>query len=277
MTMNNPAEIIASMNKRQRREMAAILMRSDMNATGPQCRPTLAAAQASTADELLRQMRQRQTMQRVERSAFEVARVTKLLDKEGLFRFAYVPFVIAELVWDYADTVIICAKELNQPQTKPLSRHIRNARLEYNKLRARHEVAGQREREVANMYVFEDCVKSIFKQMFVNLACDIHREYPELGERSFNLIEATVQCHVLSRALLEYVSNQTAMIEAKVGHPIGSILPKSFLVVDALIPEYFGDKVPSDNFKKLMGTYIKTLAVQIALIKLNDLTELPSK
>lgn len=51
---------------------------------------------------------ERQEKERAERRERELReRIETMFNREELFRFAYVPFVIAELVWDYADTVII--------------------------------------------------------------------------------------------------------------------------------------------------------------------------
>lgn len=74
---------------------------------------------------------ERQEKERAERRERELSeRLKTMFSREELFRFAYVPFVIAELVWDYADTVIIMAHQLNDPACRRLTRAIRNARAE---------------------------------------------------------------------------------------------------------------------------------------------------
>lgn len=42
----------------------------------------------------------------------EEEKLSKILDQDTLFRFAYIPFVIANLAWDYADTIILMASQL---------------------------------------------------------------------------------------------------------------------------------------------------------------------
>ena len=195
--------------------------------------------------------------------------IDKALTRDELFRFAYVPFVIAELVWDYADTVLDMAHRI--PEVKKLSRAIRNARAEYDALRRQYINAESREREIENMYVFEDGVKRITKQMLVNIDIDIKSEYPELIPESRDLLVAVYQCHVLSRALVTYTDNESRKLERKLKHQrVGRILPPPYYVMDKLIPEFVGDKPASAHLKNLFGQYIKSLSVQIGLIALND-------
>lgn len=217
---------------------------------------------------------ERQEKERAERRERELReRLETMFNREELFRFAYVPFVIAELVWDYADTVIIMAQQLNDPACRRLSRAIRNARAEYDHLRHQYIDAQKREREIENGYVFENATKRITNQMMLNVRIDINREYPALNEESRDLLLAVYQCHITSRALLRYLDRESAKVSKRVGHTIGKMLPPSYYVMDKLIPEYIGDKPASARFRKLMNEYINTFATQIALIELNDVPE----
>lgn len=224
-------------------------------------------------DDMLDQLEnaQNERAERAEREHQE--RIDKMFNREELFRFAYVPFVIAELVWDYADTVIIMAKSLNNPATRRLSRAIRNARTDYDRLRHQYIDHEHRERELENGYVFEDAIKRITAQMLLNVRIDINSEYPALNDDSRDLLLAVYQCHIMSKALLRYLDKQSERIVKRVGHPIGKMLPPSYYVMDKLIPEFIGDKPASAHFKKLMSEYISTLAVQMALVELNDITD----
>ncbi len=199
--------------------------------------------------------------------------IEKIFSREQLFRFSYVPFVIAELVWDYADTVMICAQRIGNPATRRLSREIRNARTEYERLRQRHIDADNREREIENGYVFEDGVHDITSQMLVNIQCDIRSAYPDLNDDSRDLLIATYQCHVTSAALLKYIEKQRREVARRLNRNVGNILPPSYMVMHRLIPEYIGDKPATPRFRDLMNKYIDTFAVQIALVELNDKTE----
>lgn len=227
----------------------------------------------TSIDDLLDNIESEQNARAEMREIAHRERIDKMFNREELFRFAYVPFVIAELVWDYADTVIIMAKSLNNPSTRRLSRAIRNARTDYDRLRHQYIDNENRERELENGYVFEDGIKRITNQMLMNIRIDINSEYPALNDDSRDLLIAVHQCNIMSKALLLYLDNQSARIAKRVGHSIGKMLPPSYYVMHKLIPEFIGDKPASAQFNKLMNEYVKTLATQMALVELNDIPE----
>lgn len=270
-----------TMTPAQQKRLSEIMMR-DINAANIMHAPGLPMMPSSMPrvgisitdmDSLLDNL-ERQEKERADQLERELReRIETMFNREELFRFAYVPFVIAELVWDYADTVIIMAQRLNSPACRRLSRAIRNARAEYNHLRHRYIDAESREREIENGYVFEEGTKRITAQMMLNVRLDIDREYPVLNEESRDLLLAVYQCHITSRALLRYLDRQSAQVSKRVGLPIGKMLPPSYYVMDKLIPEYIGDKPASVRFRKLMNDYINTFATQIALVELNDVPE----
>ncbi|MCM1076277.1 MAG: hypothetical protein NC411_02830 [Bacteroides sp.] len=270
------------MTKVQRKRFAE-LMKNDLgNLIGGQPLSGLTVGQPLGApampaprsmEELLTRMEETQKRREEVKKAMSLRQIEKTFSREQLFRFSYVPFVIAELVWDYADTVIIQAEFLGNQLTRKLSRAIRQARAEFVRERQPYVDEDSQERQMDNGYVFEDAVKHITDQMLMNIKIDITKEYPELEENSRDLLIAVYQCHILSKALLLYMSRQKAQVEKMVGHKIGDILPKSYYRMDMLIPEFIGDKPLSPKFEELKKQYISTFATQIGLIELNDTSE----
>lgn len=260
---------LSTMTPAQQKRLTALMMRDFQNGIADGC--AIPAASAESIDKLLdnierSQRRREELLERQNRDALD-----EIFTREELFRFAYVPFVIAELVWDYADTVILLARRLNDPSARRLSRAIRQARTDYDRLRRRHIDAAHRANEVENGYLFEEATSRITAQMALNLRLDIDREYPDLGEDSRNLLQAVYQCHITSRALLRYLDRQSQRVAERVGHSIGKMLPHSYYVMDRLIPEFVGDKPASPRFRELMSRYVDTFANQIALVELNDI------
>lgn len=196
--------------------------------------------------------------------------VRKSFSREELFRLAYVPFVIAELVWDYADSVILMSDRIGNRATRRLSRTIRRAREEYERLRHQYIDIKHREREIENGYKFEEATQNIMAQLTLNIRLDVEREYPDLDSDSRYLLVSVYQCHITSRALLMYLDRQMARAEKRLGMPIGNMLPPSYYIMDRLIMEYVGDKPASDSFRALMAQYIRTYSVQMELAELND-------
>lgn len=220
-------------------------------------------------DEIERKQNERTAA--IDREARQITE--EMFSREELFRIAYVPFVIAELVWDYADTVIIMARQLHDPAVRRLSRAIRQARADYDRLRHHYIDDAHRAGEIDNGYIFEDATRHITSQMMLNVRLDITQEYPDLGDGSRDLLLAVYQCHVISRALLLYIDRQSEYVARRVGHPIGKMLPPSYYLMDSLIPEYIGDKPASARLRDQMDKYINTFATQIALVTLTDIKD----
>lgn len=222
-----------------------------------------------TPEKMLADMEKSQNRRIREFKAGHVEKFNAVLDDdEELFRFAYVPFVIAELVWDYADTVLSIARRCTA--TNKLRRAIIEARKEYDSLRKQFIDKNNRDREIENMYVFENGVKRIADQMLLNIHLDIDSEYPDLEPQERSMLVAVYQCHVFSKALIRYTQRQSARIEKKTGFPLGKILPDSYYIMDRLIPEYIGDKPASKRLKDLLKQYIVSLSTQMGLIVLDD-------
>lgn len=219
--------------------------------------------------DFVRELQRRKAIAEQQREERETLKLSKILDQDTLFRFAYVPFVIAELVWDYADTILTLSAMMRNG-AKKLCRAVKELRRDYDRVRTPYIDEAHRDSEVENMYVFEDGVKDIYSQMLVNLRCDLKSEYPSLDNDNVDFLTAVYQCDITMQSLLIYTRKQTEKIERIVGHRIGNILPKQMYQLARLIPEFVGDKPASDRFKTLKKQYEQTFATQIALIELSD-------
>lgn len=197
--------------------------------------------------------------------------VKEVFSREELFYIAYVPFVIGELVWDYADTVTLLAAELKIDATKPLCRLIKKASKEYHREQRECLKRDYSEMELNNAYVYEDGVAHIVNQFMVNLHHDLKREYPELGSGWVNLITAVYQCWLTYRALKSFMGKQRDKVYNRTGMNMSFILPKQFFILERLVPAFLGDKPASERFAKLMGQYVATLANQIALVDMEEM------
>ncbi|MCM1075976.1 MAG: hypothetical protein NC411_01285 [Bacteroides sp.] len=201
----------------------------------------------------------------------EKMQLSKRLDSETLFRFAYVPFVIAKLVWDYADTVLTIVSQLRPEKTKPLSRAVKELHREYEQIRAPYIDKKHEQSEEDNMVVFEDGVADIMRQLVLNIQCDLKSEYPDINEDYLILLIAVYQCDITLRALLLYTQRQADRIAKRLNKNVGRILPRPMYALRDIIIEFVGDMPVSEKFGKLKRQYIETFATQMALIELNEL------
>lgn len=194
-----------------------------------------------------------------------------ILDSETLMRFAYVPFVVAELAWDYAESILDLVSYMKIDAVKGVGRAIRQLRREYEQLRAPYIDAKHRNSELDNMLVFEDGVKDLTSLFLVNLKADLKSEYPDLEDDCHYLLLAVYECLIVLRALFYYASKQRELMAGKVGHPIGDILPPQLRKLETLVQCYIGDKPISEKFQKQQDTYIVALSNRMMLIGLNEI------
>lgn len=246
------------LEKRMREDVEKYCKKNDLPRVEP--KPTISAP---LVPELLPKMRQE--------IEYTELQLSKMLDKDTLFRFAYVPFVIAELVWDYTDTILIMASQMRLTPTKKLCRVIKQLRVEYDRYRSGFIDDAHHQSEEENMLVFEDGVNGIFSTFLIHLKSDIQREHPDLSSDSVSFLMGVYQAHITLRALFLYVENQKKKIEGIVKKTIGDILPKHVRALDTAILAFVGDSPASKGFEKIGDTYVRTLANQMALIELNDL------
>lgn len=205
--------------------------------------------------------------ERVKQKIAEKERLIELIGEEGLFRFGYVPYVIAKLAWDYADTVLLVSSGLKLQNNRKLSRTIRDLQQQYDNIDHYYNEDRYHDNEVENMLIYEDAVKGIFYTYSVNLQCELTKRYPQLDTEYRGLILAVYQCHITVEALLRYAAKQEKIIAQIVGHPIGRIIPKPVKDLGKVIMEFVADKPMSPKFKALEQTYIDTFANQIGLIE----------
>lgn len=195
--------------------------------------------------------------------------LSEVLDEITMFRYGYVPFVIAELVWDYADTVIDMATLVSDPKTKKLSRAVRELRREYERY---HDIVVDKDgksNEESNMYAFEDEVSKIFSLYITNVKCDLAREYDQIEENTMGLLVAVYMCLLLIKSLLRYSAVQTEKASAMAGYKVIDVMPRQVHSLATLIAEFAGDMPVSKGFKDIQETYVKTFVTQISLIELN--------
>ena len=221
--------------------------------------------------EFHQQLEQRQAQliqEKQERDRQREIKLSKVLDSETVMRFAYVPFVVANLAWDYVDTIFDMASFLRLEKTKPLKRAILELKKEYDYIRKPYQ--GYRTSYTENMYAFEDGVKDIVKLYMANVEIDLRCEYPNLDPDHLMLLKAVYQCHLILLSIYDYVAKQKKKIEGIVKHTIGDVLPKELRRLDGLVLAFSGDKPLSQKFAEQQKVYANNIAIKMCLIELNE-------
>lgn len=194
--------------------------------------------------------------------------LSELLDQDTFLRFGYVPFVIAEVAWDYADTAIDIAILMRLSQTKKLCRCIRELRREYLGFKRKYFDSSHLDSEEENMELFIDELSKFFNDRFHSYVDGLVASYPDLDYDSKMLISEAYLCKFVLKALFKYMDYMTTKVESIVQHPIGRLLPISVNRLSDVILEFAGDSPLSSEFVKKQDEFVEELVNQIKSIDL---------
>lgn len=194
--------------------------------------------------------------------------LSELLDQDTFLRFGYVPFVIAEVAWDYADTAIDIAILMRLSPTKKLCRYIRELRREYLAFKRKYFDSSHLDSEEENMELFIDELSKFFNDRFHSYVDGLVASYPDLDYDSKMLISEAYLCKFVLKALFKYMDYMTAKVENIVQHPIGRLLPTSVNRLSDVILEFAGDSPLSSEFIKKQDEFVDELVNQIKSIDL---------
>ncbi|MDE6535871.1 MAG: hypothetical protein K2K82_07680 [Muribaculaceae bacterium] len=224
--------------------------------------PTTASAQ-DIISSVRRQQRQRKDFA----SAAANEKINRSISEQERTKIAYIPFAIAELVWDYADTIIICSKR--NKEIAQLSRTIRNLRRAYLKALPRMIQADLENGEVLdNAYIFEEALSEQWSKMLTALLADLQTQYPDLNEESMQVLNAAYQAIILARALNGYIKKQSRKLTKTAGWEVNvaNLLPRQYRAMTSLLELYIGDRPASSRFP--IADWVAVFANQIGLIEI---------
>lgn len=167
--------------------------------------------------------------------------ISKTLTQDELYRVAYVPFVFAEVVWDYADSLCNLAAITRIHSTKRLSRAIRELRRDYDRARAPFIDDHHRAVETDQMIHFQEELMDFFGKLSTAVKLKLHLKHGQLDPDSEILVSTCYMAVICFRALDKYVQWADTLIEARCGSTNHSIMPDQIRRLGILLPEFAGD------------------------------------
>lgn len=201
--------------------------------------------------------------------------IIQRIDKETLFLLAYVPFVIGEVAWDYADSCMDMAKLLRLHETKRLCRRIRELRNGYDRIRYQHIDSAHRQSEEDNMILFQENYKDFFNKLHINIKGQVSIEHPGLNSESHLLITAAYSCAVVLRSLFKYMDTMEKRVADLLGiEAIGTLVINEIRGLEKIILQFAGeDSIGNNNqFPDFLNPFINTLCNYLLQ---SEMVELP--
>lgn len=194
------------------------------------------------------------------------------LSEEAVFSITYVPYVIAEVAWDYADTILDYAAIMRLRETKPLCREIRELRRQYD--RERYKIINDKWRasETDNMIMFQETLSDFFSDIQKYVVNNLTAKYGEIEFNTRMLVGASYACRIVMTALQRYCTAQEKIVTSILGYSIGNTLyPKELKRLYLLVKEFAGDTTLDEaNFAKYENEKADELAQFIADTEIND-------
>jgi hypothetical protein len=128
------------------------------------------------------------------------------MSRNQLFRVAYIPFVMANVVVDWADTICNQAAAAQLKETKKLSREIRSCIREYEQSRQIHCLAQYREKEDNHAIELQEAwFGKYFSELNTELQNHIRYCYPSLSTDMRYLFVSCYTCMIILQALEDYI------------------------------------------------------------------------
>ena len=192
------------------------------------------------------------------------------IDEETHLRYGYVSFVIAEVAWDYVDSVLDMACILRRRELRRLCRTIKQIREDYLWWRRKFSGQAHLDNEEENMLTFQEDLNEFFSGMYHTHTDKLKQKYPDIDSEYIMMIATAYMSIIVFDALFKYVRYMEGIVIKKVGHPIGKILPKHLRQIATLMPEFAGDCPIKSEFERTRPFFVDTLVTQIKSIELFD-------
>ena len=233
---------------------------------------------ASTPEEMAREFERRRRIhdEAVRQAAMQKAerdkqKLYEQLSEQAIFSLTYVPFVIAEVAWDYADTVLDMAAIIRDRRTKRLGYAVKELRRDYDRKRYKIINDKWRDSETENMIMFQETLSDFFGKVYRTYCDELQKTYGKIEDNTLALIGSVYVCKTVLKSVFMFSSAHEKCVARILGYAIDTILPDELRKLDKLIIEYVGDMpLPADKFNELQKQYATELAEYIDDVELDD-------
>lgn len=238
---------------------------------------------AMTPDEMMRELERRQRQAKAHKLAKKVIDLNRQaerdkrliheqLSEDAVFSLTYVPFVIAEVAWDYIDSILNIAVLMRLRETKPLCRTMKELRKEYDRERFAIINDKWRASETENMIMFqEELAQTYFSPVLKQYREAIEAEHGKIDDNSLMLVLSAYMCDTVLEALQRYERAQSKIVRAIIGYDI-TIRPKQLDTVKRLVLQFCGDVcIPDAVYREMRDKNADELAkCMVEDISMND-------
>lgn len=192
------------------------------------------------------------------------------LSEEEAFSITYVPFSIAEVAWDYVDSIFNFVQYMRLEETKKLCRSIRELRREYDRKRFKVIDDSMRQSEISNAILFQEELKDFFGAMHKKFNDSMRVSFPDLDYDHVMMLSAVYGCDTVLDALFHYAALQQYKVSAILGYEIAPILPQELKTLRSCVSKFYGSYTPSDKTLNGSWQWVEELVQYMNDISINE-------
>lgn len=214
-----------------------------------------------------------------EKAAHDKRLLREKLSDEAMFSISYVPYVIAEVAWDYVDSILNLAALMRLSETKSLCRKLKEIHREYDRERFKIIDDSSRKTETDNMILFQEELSDFFGNLHKSVIELLTEMYGTIEDNTSYLVGAAYACRIVLKSLARYCEAQEKIVSSILGYSIaGTLYPKKLRAVEILVIEFAGDlKLDGKEYSEKEKWYVEELAKYIADVELNDIDKSKTK
>ena len=135
-----------------------------------------------------------------------------------------IPYVIAEIAWDYADSCVNIAAIHKLSEYKTVCRRIRELRTVYERHHSQFTVNNQRAFETENMIKFQEDYADFFERLHSNIKHEITTNTQTTDKDCVMLEVCAYSCIVAIKAMRNYIVAIEDKVTKMLGRSLGGTL-----------------------------------------------------
>lgn len=164
-----------------------------------------------------------------------------LMSDTMYFKYLYLPFVLVEVIWDYADSLCNMAAQLRIPELKCVSRGIRELRQEYERDRKRLSFK-YRKSDESSMVFFQDIFEKEINSEYNLIRWKVQHELKDLDPKYLDFLTTAHFSRAFSLAVTRYCTIADKELEKVWGSAPHSILGPVAKAMIGLLSHFAGDQ-----------------------------------
>jgi hypothetical protein len=202
--------------------------------------------------------------------AADILKQHEEMEDDLMFRVAYIPFVMSEVVWDYVDSLLLQAAQMRNSVTKKVAREIKLLKEQYDAYMSARLSTTLLQHTMQNCeFIQEEILNEVYSMMYKSAKACISELYDEEKKPEKIALEATAYVIKVSiRTLYKYDNWATCRVIERYGR-CGEIVPDYFRKLSFLVNNFVLD-VPISMSESWYDDNVNALYEAILNIQFTD-------